>query len=534
MLSTQLFGVLMKGGAHSFCLPVSLIDLADPCDDERLPLAPGSARIVLVWGGSGQLRMGVQGYEPTRGFAMVARTTGPLIVARPGTLRGVVIEYMRFGQDGMSAAAGGLPDGCLKRCSAGILRLGAELLAAWQEPDSTEPYQVQLLFSRLLIELRREMERQYGQATGWLQELTAFIREHYGEEMSREQLAADAGVSPEHFSRAFRKYTGKTFNEYLTLYRIRGAQRRLLTEPADLNTIADKVGYKEGLYFSRKFKSVVGMSPTVYRRQRKRVVALNWNHTATLLALDSMPELGVYMPWIKRRYAPVGASLNPFAHTAESLYEAVADVRPDVIIHYGEASENASLVPLAPVIGLSFRSMSWREQFRAVAEAVNKSRQAEGWLARYEAQIGQIRMAMDKRHGRRGTAIVWELAGELAFGCGECFGRAAHILYGDLGFRPPAGLRERLARGYVEARIEAIPEYAADYVFITGMPASPHARRRLRRLFRSETWLAMEAVRNGRAYMLTDTEVCYGFDPLSTQEQLKMLTDCLLPGHNFE
>lgn len=68
----------------------------------------------------------------------------------------------------------------------------------------------------------------------------------------------------------------------------------MLTGAPNLSQLALEVGYVEGTYLSRKFKQVVGISPAAYHRKNKRIVALNFNHTASLRALEIMPQLGVY------------------------------------------------------------------------------------------------------------------------------------------------------------------------------------------------------------------------------------------------
>ncbi len=461
-----------------------------------------------------------------------------MVPALGSSLQGIYIEYEHY-PSGVQRSYHSQKFEIMQRCSASILRLAAELHNAWEKPSKEEPYQVQLLFSRLLSELHREMVAAQPSIEGWLEEAVQFIETHYNEDLTREQLAEHANVSPEHFSRAFRKHTGRTFIDYLTMQRIRNAQCCMLTETADMNTLAFKVGYKEGLYLSRKFKAVVGMSPTAFRQKHKRVAALNINHTAILIALGQIPEIGVYTPWTERMknktYSQNVAALDPNGHTPSTLYDAIAAARPDVIINYSTASVNTSLLPLAPVIGLPFQTMNWREQFRVIADAINKQQKAEDWLFHYDEQINRINEALDRRLGNRGTAIVWEIIGDRAFGFNGSFGRGAHNLYGDLGFRPPLSLQhqDRFAQGYVETTIEAISSYPADFIFITGIPACPNLRQHLNQLFHSRKWLEMDAVRNKRVYVLQEPDLFCGYDPISTQEQLSVLMQGLLPDHKF-
>lgn len=130
----------------------------------------------------------------------------------------------------------------------------------WREPQLSEPLQSQQLFIELLVELFKERNALQQPSNYWLERAIQYMETHYNKDLTREQMAEQANVSQEHFSRTFRKNTGRTFNAYLTLLRIRSAQRILVGAP-DLNTLAQEVGYKEGFYLSRKFKEAVGLSP---------------------------------------------------------------------------------------------------------------------------------------------------------------------------------------------------------------------------------------------------------------------------------
>ncbi|MFC3769584.1 hypothetical protein ACFOSW_12890 [Paenibacillus sp. GCM10012303] len=52
-------------------------------------------------------------------------------------------------------------------------------------------------------------------------------------------------------------------------------------------------------------------------------------------------------------------------------------------------------------------------------------------------------------------------------------------------------------------------------------------------MFRSPDWLWLEAVRSGRVYMMQDSHLFRGYDPISTQGQLNAIARKLLADHNF-
>ncbi len=93
-----------------------------------------------------------------------------------------------------------------------------------------------------------------------------YIREHFAEALSLTDAAARANVSMYYYSRVFKARTGKSFVEYLTDYRIHLAKEMIRKNPhLKTSDIAEKVGYPDTKYFSRRFSTLVGMSPAAFR-----------------------------------------------------------------------------------------------------------------------------------------------------------------------------------------------------------------------------------------------------------------------------
>ncbi len=92
-----------------------------------------------------------------------------------------------------------------------------------------------------------------------------YIRSHYMDDLSLDEVSSHVDVSPYYFSRLFKEETGETFMEYLTGLRVSRA-RELLRDPAmSIKDICAEVGYTDPNYFSRIFKKAEGVTPTEYR-----------------------------------------------------------------------------------------------------------------------------------------------------------------------------------------------------------------------------------------------------------------------------
>lgn len=95
----------------------------------------------------------------------------------------------------------------------------------------------------------------------------SFISEHLGENLSVATLAEKFYVSPNYFSRLFKRVEGEGCNEYIVRKRIEKSKTLLETTTMKTGRIAMAVGYNDTNYFSIAFKKHTGVSPTKYREQ---------------------------------------------------------------------------------------------------------------------------------------------------------------------------------------------------------------------------------------------------------------------------
>jgi two-component system response regulator YesN len=92
------------------------------------------------------------------------------------------------------------------------------------------------------------------------------VAERFSEDLSVEGLAHETGISPNYLSALFKKLEGTALTEFIQHARIEEA-KSLLGDSSQFKVyeVAEIVGFKDPLYFSKVFRRIVGMNPQTFR-----------------------------------------------------------------------------------------------------------------------------------------------------------------------------------------------------------------------------------------------------------------------------
>jgi two-component system response regulator YesN len=91
-----------------------------------------------------------------------------------------------------------------------------------------------------------------------------FIAHNYAN-VTLEIVADKMNFNPVYLSSYFKEKTGQNFKDYLTDIRIQEAKDLLKNPKLKIYEVADMVGYTDPKYFSKLFKKITGLEPTIYR-----------------------------------------------------------------------------------------------------------------------------------------------------------------------------------------------------------------------------------------------------------------------------
>lgn len=93
-----------------------------------------------------------------------------------------------------------------------------------------------------------------------------FIRENYQKQITLQDMADKVNMSQKYFCLFFKEMTKKTPVEYLILYRIECAARKLRNSDSNVTEIALSCGFNDLSYFIKTFKNIKGVTPAKFRK----------------------------------------------------------------------------------------------------------------------------------------------------------------------------------------------------------------------------------------------------------------------------
>ena len=121
----------------------------------------------------------------------------------------------------------------------------------WPEQFSFEPYEKQAIVPTLS------------------QEAIQFMQECTRQNLTLEMIARHFNYSTSHFSALFRQQTGMSPIDCFLRIKMQKACMYLELSKMKINEISSILSFSDSAYFTRIFTKIIGVSPTVYRRQEK-------------------------------------------------------------------------------------------------------------------------------------------------------------------------------------------------------------------------------------------------------------------------
>ena len=100
-----------------------------------------------------------------------------------------------------------------------------------------------------------------------------FVRANFKRHISLDEMAEKVNMTVPAFCRYFKKFSGKTFTQFVNEYRLVHAVKLLSEGQSSITTICFECGFNNFSHFNKQFKNFTGKNPSHYRRELKKVIS---------------------------------------------------------------------------------------------------------------------------------------------------------------------------------------------------------------------------------------------------------------------
>jgi len=131
--------------------------------------------------------------------------------------------------------------------------------------------------SRLVMQhssvVKPPAERNEGLSGRRLKQVLAFIEDQIAGDLSLEEIAAVAGVSPSHVKTLFRAAMGVPVHQYVIQRRVEHAKALLMKDGMSMAEVAAAAGFAHQSHLAKHMRRVMGVAPKVMKRMLAEAAA---------------------------------------------------------------------------------------------------------------------------------------------------------------------------------------------------------------------------------------------------------------------
>ncbi|MCG7337194.1 helix-turn-helix domain-containing protein [Sporosarcina sp. ACRSM] len=366
-----------------------------------------------------------------------------------------------------------------------------------------------------------------------LEKTKHYMQVHFREQIQIKDLAKMMHISPKYYMELFRKRYGISAIQYLSEIRIEASKNLLLSGGKTLKEIAKKTGYKDEFYFSRRFKEVIGIPPSLFMKRRmKKIAVLDSSFFGILFPLHFIPSAAPIHPTWRFYYfklfgdrVPVQLSIGRSPTILNDNIELLLqqNTKYDLILCLDNVNEKqlTKLKSLGHVHQLAWSKLPWREQLLEVAKLLDANVEARRWLDEYERTVQEVSTYL-KNDKHKQTFLFLLIMGD------DCYlyhDRSINeVLFEDLKLTPATAFMPDYKQSIT---VEQLAEINSDYI-LTLVYEDEETLQKWNALQLDETWLELKSVRNEQVYTLNHFPWRdYAALPhlLIVKEVLKLLTE---------
>lgn len=204
-------------------------------------------------------------------------------------------------------------------------------------------------------------------------------------------------------------------------------------------------------------------------------------------------------------------------------YEKIMELQPDLIVVWNDAETIEKLSKIAPTVAVEY-GVPFRKQLMEFGIMTGREEQAKAWIAEWDTKIAKYSPMVRQAVGDR-TVSIFDSGSAKEFYAYGSFGRGGDIIYGEFHLKaPPIIQKEAIdsGKGWAKLSLELLPQYAGDYIFISGWTGDESAAP----IFEGSIWESLPAVQNHHVYR-EDSRGFVFSDPISLEAQLEFVVKSL-------
>ncbi|ANY69522.1 hypothetical protein BBD42_25820 [Paenibacillus sp. BIHB 4019] len=244
---------------------------------------------------------------------------------------------------------------------------------------------------------------------------------------------------------------------------------------------------------------------------KEAVLPENLDHVAAIAFVGDLLALGV-KPAYTTEY-----NLNTFGELlsgTESIgdrpvnLEKLTALAPELIVtdDTDDKKEVEQLSKIAPAISYAFWTPDPFEHMNKLAELLGKEAEAQAWKERYDAKVQDAKSKLGAAVKEGDTALLLIVSGKDMGVSGIRNG--GYTLYKQLGLAWPENMQPLMDEnenfGYESLTLEALPSFAADYIFIEMDDTSEATKEMYNDVVNSEIWQSFDAAKEGHVYTVSN------------------------------
>ncbi|MGL5315353.1 MAG: response regulator transcription factor [Peptostreptococcaceae bacterium] len=126
--------------------------------------------------------------------------------------------------------------------------------------------EIELEVINMIKYMQSKLEQAENSISPVILKLLQYIEEGYKDDLNLKEISDNLNINSIYLGQLFQKETGVLFSDYINNFRINKSKDLLINTSLKASEIGELVGYANKNYFYRKFKDIVGITPSEWRK----------------------------------------------------------------------------------------------------------------------------------------------------------------------------------------------------------------------------------------------------------------------------